>query len=39
MGLALKDARERKGWTQEYVAELIEKNSHTIMRIENPSYV
>ena len=35
LGLALKDARERKGWTQEYVAELMGKTSRTIMGIEN----
>lgn len=35
LGLALKDARERKGWTQEYVAELVGKTSRTIMGIEN----
>ena len=30
-GLAIKDAREKKGWTQEYLAELVGRTSHTIM--------
>lgn len=34
-GLAIKDAREKKGWTQEYLAELVGRTSHTIMNIEN----
>ena len=35
LGLALKDARERKGWTQDYLAERVGKTSRTIMGIEN----
>ena len=35
LGLAIKDAREKKGWTQEYLAELVGRTSHTIMNIEN----
>ncbi len=34
-GLAIKDAREKRGWTQEYLAELVGRTSHTIMNIEN----
>ena len=35
LGLALKRAREEKGWTQAYVAELVDRNSRTIfMRTE-----
>ena len=34
-GLALKQAREEKGWTQAYVAELVGKTDRTIMNIEN----
>lgn len=34
-GLAIKDAREKKGWTQEYLAELVGRTSNTIMNIEN----
>ena len=34
-GLALKQAREAKGWTQAYVAELVGKTDRTIMNIEN----
>ena len=33
--LALKRAREEKGWTQAYVAELVDRDSRTIMNIEN----
>ena len=33
--LALKQAREEKGWTQAYVAELVGKTDRTIMNIEN----
>ena len=32
---ALKQAREEKGWTQAYVAELVGKTDRTIMNIEN----
>ena len=35
LGLALKQAREEKGWTQAYVAELVCKTDRTIMNIEN----
>ena len=35
LGLAIKDAREKRGWTQEYLAELVGRTSHTIMNIEN----
>ena len=35
LGLALKQAREEKGWTQAYVAELVDRDSRTIMNIEN----
>ena len=35
LGLALKRAREEKGWTQAYVAELVDRDSRTIMNIEN----
>ena len=34
LGLALKRAREEKGWTQAYVAELVDRDSRTIMNIE-----
>ena len=35
LGLAIKDTREKRGWTQEYLAELVGRTSHTIMNIEN----
>ncbi len=35
LGAALKRAREEKGWTQAYVAELVDRDSRTIMNIEN----
>ena len=35
LGLASKQAREEKGWTQAYVAELVDKTDRTIMNIEN----
>ena len=35
LGLALKQAREARGWTQAYVAELVDRDSRTIMNIEN----
>ena len=34
LGPALKRAREEKGWTQAYVAELVDRDSRTIMNIE-----
>ena len=33
LGLALKRAREEKGWTQAYVAELVDRDSRTIMNM------
>ena len=38
LGLALKQAREEKGWTQAYVAELVGKTDRTIMNIENKGH-
>lgn len=35
LGLAIKRAREEKGWTQSYVAELVGRTDRTIMSIEN----
>ena len=35
LGAELKRAREEKGWTQAYVAELVDRDSRTIMNIEN----
>lgn len=35
LGLAIKAARENRGWTQEYLAEIVGRTSHTIMNIEN----
>ena len=35
LGAALKRARKEKGWTQAYVAELVDRDSRTIMNIEN----
>lgn len=35
LGLAIKKAREEKGWTQAYVAELVGRTDRTIMSIEN----
>ena len=35
LGAALKRAREEKGRTQAYVAELVDRDSRTIMNIEN----
>ena len=35
LGAALKRAKEEKGWTQAYVAELVDRDSRTIMNIEN----
>ena len=34
-GRAIKRAREKRGWTQAYVAELVDRDSRTIMNIEN----
>ena len=38
LGAALKRAREEKGWTQAYVAELGDRDSRTIMNIENKGH-
>ena len=38
LGAALKRAREEKGWTQAYVAELVDRDSRTIMNIENKGW-
>ena len=38
LGAALKRAREEKGWTQAYVAELVDRDSRTIMNIENKGH-
>ena len=38
LGAALKRAREEKGWTQAYVAELVDRDSRTIMNIENKEF-
>ena len=35
LGLAIKQDREERGWTQAYVAELVGKTDRTIMNIEN----
>lgn len=35
LGLAIKQAREERGWTQAYLAELVGKTDRTIMNIEN----
>ena len=35
LGLAIKKAREEKGWTQAYLAELVGRTDRTIMSIEN----
>ena len=35
LGLAIKDAREKRGWTQAYLAELADRTDRTIMNIEN----
>ena len=39
LGAALKRAREEKGWTQAYVAELVDRDSRTIMNIENNALI
>ena len=33
LGAALKRAREEKGWTQAYVAELVDRDSRTIASV------
>ena len=38
LGAALKRAREEKGWTQAYVSELVDRDSRTIMNIENKGH-
>lgn len=35
LGLAIKEARIKKGWTQAYLAELVGRTDRTIMSIEN----
>lgn len=35
LGLAIKDAREKRGWTQAYLGELLDRTDRTIMSIEN----
>ena len=35
LGLAIKQAREERGWTQAYLAELVGRTDRTIMNIEN----
>ncbi len=35
LGTALKRAREEKSWTQAYVAEFVDRDSRTVMNIEN----
>ena len=35
LGLAIKEAREKKGWTQAYLGELVGRTDRTIMSIEN----
>lgn len=35
LGLAIKQAREGRGWTQAYLAELVGRTDRTIMNIEN----
>ena len=35
VGLAIKDAREKRGWTQEYLGQLIDRTAHSIMYMEN----
>jgi transcriptional regulator with XRE-family HTH domain len=37
IGVAVRAARERKGWTQEQLAELVEKATETISNIERGS--
>lgn len=35
LGMAIKKAREAKGWTQEYLAQLVDLTPRSIMYIEN----
>lgn len=35
LGLAIKQAREERGWTQAYLAEMVGRTDRTIMNIEN----
>ena len=35
LGMALKQAREEKGWTQEYLAQLVDRTPRSIMYMEN----
>lgn len=35
IGKAIKSARENKGWTQEYLAQLVDRSSRNIMYLEN----
>ena len=35
IGMAIKKAREAKGWTQEYLAQLVDLTPRSIMYIEN----
>ncbi len=35
IGKAIKAARESKGWTQEYVAQLVDRSARNIMYLEN----
>ena len=35
LGIAIKKAREAKGWTQEYLAQLVDLTPRSIMYIEN----
>lgn len=35
LGQAIRQAREERGWTQEYVSELVGRGARTIMNIEN----
>ena len=35
LGQEIKRKREAKGWTQEYLAQLLDRTSHTVMYMEN----
>lgn len=35
LGIAIKKAREAKGWTQEYLAQLVDRTPRSIMYMEN----
>ena len=35
LGLAIKQAREERGWTQEYLAQLVDRTPRSIMYFEN----